>query len=260
MHNKLCTKGKSLGLIGRPLSHSFSKQYFEKKFKVLNLTGYRYDNIELDTLENLRDTVDRLGLDGFNVTHPYKMGILPLLDELDDTARRISAVNTVKVDRSGGIMTLTGYNTDAPAFLETLRPLLRPWHDKALILGTGGAARAVSWALNELGIDSLFVSRNPKKSNQISYRKAYELAPKKTIIINATPVGMGTLKDSSPWARPDLLTSNHLCYDLIYNPAQTCFLQEATFQGATTINGLNMLYRQADIAFDIWTNKENFCL
>ena len=256
MHNKLYTSCKSLGLIGKPLSQSFSKQYFETKFEVLNLTGYHYDNIELDSLDSLLDTVDKICLDGFNVTHPYKMEIIPLLDDLDDTARKIGAVNTVKVDRGDGITTLTGYNTDAPAFALTLQETEFDIHNsKALILGTGGASCAVAWVLDDLGIDYLFVSRTPKASNQISYDEAYKMAVERTLIINATPVGMGSLKGSSPWARPEVLTERHLCYDLIYNPEQTVFLQEAAKHGAIIENGLKMLHRQADIAFDIWTRQ-----
>lgn len=232
---------------------------FEERF---GSGGLRYDLIELESLDGLRDEVERRGLDGFNVTIPYKTEILPLLDAVDDTARRIGAVNTVRVDRNSGAMRLVGFNTDAPAFAESIGPLLRPHHRKALILGTGGASRAVAYALETLGLDILFVSRQPAKAGHpaldslraktVDYATAYALATKRTVIVNTTPVGMFPNCSQSPWQRPDLLTPQHLCFDLVYNPSPTRFLQEAALRGATTCDGLAMLHLQAHKAWHLW--------
>ena len=244
-------------LIGRQLSHSFSKVLFEERF---GSSGLRYDLIELESLDGLRDEVERRGLDGFNVTIPYKTEILPLLDAVDDTARRIGAVNTVRVDRNSGAMRLVGFNTDAPAFAESIGPLLRPHHRKALILGTGGASRAVGHALETLGIDCLWVSRHPAalpahdslRAKTVDYATAYALAAERTVIVNATPVGMFPNCSQSPWHRPDLLGPRHFCYDLIYNPSPTRFLSEASRFGAATKDGFEMLNLQAQKSWHIW--------
>ena len=241
---------QTYGLIGRQLSHSFSQNLFEERFKS---EGYSYRLIELDSIDTLRDTVKRLELDGFNVTIPYKVEILPLLDNFDETARRIGAVNTVKINRNGGKTTLTGYNTDAPAFAATIQnSKFKIQNSKALILGTGGAANAVAYGLESLGIEYLFVSRTPHSSKQIDYETAYTLAPERHVIINATPVGMFPNCSASPWQHPDLLTPRHLCYDLVYNPSPTRFLAEAAAHGATTIDGLQMLHRQAHLSWQLW--------
>lgn len=237
------------GLIGRQLSHSFSKTLFEEHFEQ---DRYAYQLIELDTLDTLRATVVQTGLDGFNVTIPYKTEVLPLLDSIDDTAAKIGAVNTVLVERQGNNVVMKGYNTDAPAFAESIRPLLRQHHRGALVLGTGGAAKAVGCALDGLGVDCLFASRQPHGQQQVDYTTAYSLAPQNTVIVNATPVGMFPNCSQSPWQRPDLLTSQHLCYDLVYNPSPTRFMQEAAQRGAATCDGLAMLRLQAEKSWHIW--------
>ena len=239
-------------LIGRQLSHSFSKVLFEERF---DSEGLRYDLVELESLDGLRDEVERRSLDGFNVTIPYKTEILPLLDAVDDTARRIGAVNTVRVEHDGSSLILKGYNTDAPAFAESIRPLLQPHHQCALILGTGGAARAVACALDDLGLGATFVSRQPSFEfpfEVIGYDSAYELANLYTVIVNATPVGMFPNCSQSPWQRPDLLGPRHFCYDLIYNPSPTRFLSEASRFGAATKDGFEMLNLQAQKSWHIW--------
>ena len=242
----------TFALIGRQLSHSFSKVLFEERF---GSEGMRYDLVELESLDGLRDEVERRRLDGFNVTIPYKTDILPLLDAVSDEARRIGAVNTVRVDREGGAMRLVGFNTDAPAFAESIGPMLRPHHRKALILGTGGAARAVAYALETLGLDILFVSRQSSIEfpfEVIGYNFAYELADLYTVIVNATPVGMFPDCSQSPWQRPSLLGPDHLCFDLIYNPSPTRFLSEASRFGAVTKDGFEMLQLQAQKSWHIW--------
>lgn len=243
----------NLGLIGRKLSHSFSKRYFGEKYGITT-----YSLIELATIDDLQETVSRMRLDGFNVTIPYKCDIIPLLDELDPVAQEIGAVNTVvRRKMENGRYKMYGYNTDAPAFLETLKAHLAPHNRRALILGSGGVSRAVAWALRQLDIEYRIVSRTPPTpSKNITYTDAYNLVEKEdfTIIINATPVGMYPDIDATPWSRPELLTPLHLCYDLIYNPSPTLFLQQAASRGATTIDGLTMLHRQADLAYKIWTS------
>ncbi len=244
-------------LIGKQLSHSFSQTYFSERFASEHLEGYSYDLLETEDLSGLRKIVEEQELDGFNVTIPYKVEILHLLDETDATAQKIGAVNTVKVSNRSGHTRLIGYNTDAPAFAETLKPLLRPHHRSALILGTGGAAQAVAFGLEQLAIDYLFVSRSPHGDNQIDYSTAYAKATEHTIIINATPVGMFPNCSTSPWERPNLLTPQHLCYDLVYNPSPTRFMQEAALRGASVQDGLPMLHRQADLAFSLWTSTKS---
>lgn len=251
------TEGKKdmqhFSLIGRQLSHSYSKMLFEERF---GSGGLRYDLIELESLDGLRDEVERRGLDGFNVTIPYKVDILPLLDDIDDAAREIGAVNTVKVQRTAGRLFLKGFNTDSAAFAQTISQFEEQNKSfditGALILGTGGAARAVAYALSSLGIGHSLVSRAPHGDRQIDYETAYSLASERTLIVNATPVGMFPNCSQSPWQCPDLLGPRHFCYDLIYNPSPTRFLQEAALRGATTSDGLAILHLQAHKAWKIW--------
>ena len=230
---------KKYGLIGNPLDHSLSARLFEERFG-----AGRYELHAIPTLEGLRAWA--LGLGGFNVTLPYKEAILPLLDEVDAEARAIGAVNLVVV-REGR---LCGYNTDAAAFADTLRPLLQPWHSEALILGTGGAAKAVAHALNGLGIKSLMVSR--QGAPHLTYAEAAERARTATLIVNATPVGMAPKEAQTPWSDTRMLSPRHLCYDLIYNPEETRFLLESQLAGAQTANGMEMLRRQAYRSWQLW--------
>ena len=169
------------------------------------------------------------------------------MDELDETARGVGAVNCVDC-REGK---LKGYNTDAPAFAETLRPLLQPWHKAALVLGTGGAAKAVGFALKGLGIEYKFVSRKPV-GEEVGYDEAMELAATHLLIVNATPVGMYPATEASPWPEPQRIVERHLCYDLIYNPQETLFLRQAKRAGATVCGGLKMLQRQAELSWRVW--------
>ena len=236
-----------LGLIGKTLAHSYSQRWFEELFRREGIADAHYGLYPTESLDGFRQWAFREGLDGFNVTIPYKEAIMPLLDELDDTARRIGAVNCVCV-RQGR---LVGYNTDAPAFIDTLRPLLQPWHRHALVLGTGGAARAVGYALRQEGIACTFVSRNPLgKADTVDYEEAARMMETCLLVVNATPVGMYPCEDASPWQRDDLWTDRHLCYDLIYNPDPTLLMRQASWHNAMTKSGLEMLCRQAELSWD----------
>ncbi len=241
---------KTYGLIGHPLSHSFSKKYFTEKFKDLSIDA-QYINCETEHLNNL-DFVKENNLSGFNVTIPYKQTIIPLLDELDEEAKKIGAVNTVKVLENG---TLKGYNTDVYGFKQSIKPFLESHHERALIIGTGGASKSISYVLNALGINVLFVSRIPKNSNEISYEEVNEYVLKAHfLIINCTPVGTYPNVSDAPTIPYEHISSKHLLYDLIYNPNETLFLQKGKLNGAKTLNGLSMLQLQAEKSWEIWNS------
>lgn len=235
---------KNYGLIGNPLGHSLSQKIFNSNF---NQEHFHYSLYERKDLNDLKDWIEREELQGLNVTIPYKEQIIPLLDSLSDDAREIGAVNVVKATDGR----LVGFNTDAPAFAATLKPLLQPQHDHALILGTGGAAKAVAHALKTMGIAYQFVSRTPQEG-AYSYNEAYIQAKHTFLIINATPLGMGQWIAKTPWLDCSMISPKHLCYDLIYNPETTRFLLECELAGAKTMNGLDMLKLQAQLAWKIW--------
>lgn len=245
-----------LGLIGNPLGHSWSQRWFEEMFRREGFEGATYGLYPLPSLDGLREWVLQEGLAGFNVTIPYKEAVIPYLDGLSEEARAIGAVNCVCV-RDGR---LTGHNTDAPAFRETLLPHLKPWHTRALVLGTGGASKAVSHVLRGLGVEPTLVSRGrtrgyaPTKrlSRVVSYAEAADLVKNHLLVVNATPVGMYPDTEATPWPYAERWTARHLAYDLIYNPAPTLFLKQATEHGAATLGGLPMLHRQAELSWDLW--------
>lgn len=244
-----------VGLIGTPLGHSGSADYFARCYP-----DCRYRAYELSSLDKLRTLVKEERLDGFNVTIPYKQAILSHLDAIDDEARAIGAVNCVSVHRIDGILHLTGHNTDNRAFAETLKPLLQSWHRRALVLGTGGAAHAVAYALQRLGIDYTFVSRHPRQHpDTIGYGQVADNlvgtghSEPCTVLINATPLGMWPRTDQTPLPDLEGVGSEHLCYDLVYNPPQSRWLHDCSLRGATVCNGLAMLYRQADMSHQLWS-------
>lgn len=241
------------GLIGYPLSHSFSQKYFTEKFSLLGLTDCHYFNFEIDAIEKLKEVIQsHSNLKGLNVTIPFKEKVIPLLNELDETAMEIGAVNTIKFFIDGDKKWLKGFNTDAFGFQHSLQPLLLPHYKKALILGTGGASKAVAYVLKRLGIDFHFVSRS-KKATHFTYDDLNaELINEHLIIINTTPLGTYPQTDSCPTLPYEYLTDHHLCFDLIYNPTETLFLQKAKSKGATITNGLAMLRLQAERAWEIW--------
>jgi len=244
---------RTYGIIGNPLSHSGSKSYFEKKFREENLEDCRYENYPLHDISELPDLISReLTLCGLNVTFPHKESVLRYIDRLDPLAAQIGAVNVLKINRIGGKVMVEGYNTDMPAFRDTLQPLLKKHHKRALILGSGGASRAVALALKALGINYSIVSRSPKP-NQLSYSMLdNSVIRNHPLIINTTPVGMFPDTESFPSIPYEAVTSDHLLYDLVYNPEETVFLQKGRMAGATVQNGLEMLYRQAEMGWGIW--------
>jgi len=242
------------GLIGYPLVHSFSAKYFEKKFVEEQIGDAEYRLFPVESITKLGDLLNQYeNLQGFNVTIPYKTAILPQLKHLSKVAAGVGAVNCVKVEHTQSGIGLVGYNTDVYGFRESLLPLLKPCHYQALILGTGGAARAVSAALLELGIGYTMVSRSPKDKSNLRYQEVTgEVMSDNLLIINATPVGMYPETDNSPHLPYQFLTERHLLYDLIYNPHETLFLQKGLQAGAAIKNGLQMLELQAEKSWEIW--------
>lgn len=241
------------GLIGYPLSHSFSKQYFAQKFAKEAIANTAY---ELFPLENIVDFPELLQqhphLVGLNVTIPYKQQIIPFLDRLDPVAERIGAVNTIKIDPASGER--AGYNSDYYGFKQSLEPWLSERFAKqALVLGTGGASKAIVCALQDLGIDYQYVSRKPSPE-AITYealRANYTLADF-SLIVNTTPLGMSPHVETAPDLNYDQLMAGQLCYDLVYNPEETLFMKQSAAPGASVKNGLEMLHLQAEKSWEIW--------
>ena len=251
---KKLTREKRFGLIGKNISYSFSKNYFTEKFKSLDLKHFEYVNYDLEKIEYFSKDVlaDKPILGGLNVTIPYKELIMPFIDELDDEASSIGAVNTIKVLDNNR---LKGFNTDAYGFETSLKSCWTGREVGALILGTGGASKAVAHVLQKLGIDFLFVSRSKTSKYMISYQDVdKEILSKHHMIINCSP--LGTFPDVK--AKPDLpyeyLTDRHLLYDLIYNPERTAFLKMGEKAGAIISNGASMLKYQADRSWEIWNS------
>lgn len=255
---------KVFGLIGYPLTHSFSKKYFTEKFSALGLVDHTYELFPLENITDLPQLIaNNPNLAGLNVTIPYKESVLPYLSSIDDTAKAVGAVNTISLtpnpspegEGNSRGFTLIGYNTDVTGFSQSLKPLLHPHHERALILGAGGAAKAIAYVLKGLGIQYYFVSREKKNlPNSLTYAElnaAVFNACK--LIVNTTPVGMYPNIDEAPALPYEFFTPQHLAYDLIYNPTDTRFMQLAAQQGAHTVNGLSMLYSQAEAAWKIWS-------
>lgn len=251
--NQSANKMKTFGLIGNPLTHSFSKSYFEQKFKSEGL-NHKYLNFELQDIDEFPKLIkEHPELCGLNVTIPYKQQVIRFLDEIEKEAHFIGAVNTIKFQDTGGKTKLIGYNTDAKGFEMALKPYLKNYHKKALILGTGGASKAIEFVLKKLGKSCTEVTRRPLKANQISYGLiTKQLMEEHLIIINTTPLGMHPNNEEAPELPYKFIADSHLAFDLIYNPSETAFLKKARNNGAQTINGLKMLHYQADLAWKIW--------
>lgn len=246
---------KTFGLIGFPLSHSFSKKYFTEKFEQENINDCQY---ELFPMENANDMqqllVDIPSLCGINVTIPHKVNVLPFLNELDEAAAKIAAVNCIDIKTVDGKRYLKGYNTDAYGFEESLKPLLKEHHQKALVFGDGGAAKAVKYVLEKLNITYKVVVRKPTEGAILYDDITDAILANHTILINTTPLGMSPNVSTCPAIDYAQLTSQHLAYDLVYNPLETVFLKTAVAQGATVKNGLEMLHLQAEKAWQIWNS------
>jgi len=241
---------KFYGLIGYPLSHSFSKKYFTEKFEKENIKDSEYHAFPIETIELLPQLIkDNPSLRGLSVTIPYKQTVIPFLDELNETAKKIGAVNCIKI--SNGKM--IGYNTDAFGFKQSIKPFLASQHERALILGTGGASKAVEYILKEIGINCFFVTRTKTAENQFIYEEVNEnMLNAIKLIVNATPLGMFPNIDACPAIPYQFITSSHLLYDLIYNPTETEFLKKGKLKGAAIVNGFSMLQHQAEEAWRIW--------
>lgn len=240
------------GLIGRPLGHSFSASFFNEKFKKENIDE-RYELFPLPYIEKVTELIEQHpSLKGFNVTIPYKQDIIPFLSRISEEAKEIGAVNVVRIHRDGGKYLLEGFNSDAIGFKESIQPLLKSYMKKAMILGTGGASKAVSFVMSSLGFQVIMVSR-VAKSDCISYADiSPELMSECHVIINATPLGMWPKIEDAPPIPYSLLTPRHLLFDLIYNPEITEFMKRGLAKGAIVKNGLEMLYGQAIEAWRIW--------
>ena len=242
------------GLIGYPLKHSFSIGYFNEKFQAENIDA-EYVNFEIPRIEDFMEVIsENPNLCGLNVTIPYKEQVIPYLDELDRDTAKIGAVNVIKIIRQAkGKIKLVGYNSDIIGFTQSIEPLLQPNHKEALILGTGGASKAVFHGLENLGVKSTFVSRTKKSDDVLTYQELTpEIMSAHTIIVNCTPVGMYPKVDFCPNIPYEFLTPDHLLYDLLYNPNETLFMKKGKQQGATVKNGLEMLLLQAFAAWKIW--------
>ena len=238
------------GLIGYPLSHSFSKRYFTEKFDREHLTNHAYELFPLSSIEELPGLLKAYPqLRGLNVTIPYKQQVQSYLQEVDPEAAAVGAVNTIKITDKG----LIGYNTDVYGFEESLKNFCPKENMKALVLGTGGASKAVQYVLNRLGIPFLLVSRYPESGDLIYPELNSSIMEEYHLLINTTPLGMAPHLHTCPSIPYSLITQNHYIYDLVYNPETTRFMEIGKAQGAAVKNGLEMLYLQAEKAWTIWT-------
>lgn len=245
-----------LGLIGFPLGHSFSKNYYLAKFEQEHITGIDYDLYSLPNIDEFADLIRKDNrFHGFNVTIPYKQSILKFVDNLSPEAEEIGAVNCLTMHpQDDGRITIKGYNTDAFGFQKSLEPLLTHKHLRALVLGNGGAAKAVCYVLNKLSIPYYLVSRNRENGDIIYSDLDQQTIENHQIIINCSPLGTFPNVDECPDIPYEFITANHLLYDLIYNPEETRFLKKGKEQHAVTKNGYEMLVLQAEKNWEIWKN------
>lgn len=245
---------KKFGLIGFPLAHSFSKKYYDAKIDRQQITGVNYELYAIPSIADFpRLIADNPLLMGVNVTIPYKIDVMDFLDSLSAEAEAIAAVNCIRIDRpTNGEPRLTGYNTDVYGFAESLKPLLRPEHDTALVLGNGGAAKAVTFALTQLGIAHSIVSRAAGKGQYTYAQLDADIIESHPLIINTTPLGTYPAVIDCPDIPYDYLSERHLLYDLVYNPTKTEFLKRGQAKGAVVKNGLEMLELQAERNWEIW--------
>lgn len=243
---------RTFGLIGYPLSHSFSQKYFTEKFRRENIPDCEFKNFSLVDIARLPDLLkENPGLCGLSITIPHKQSVLKLIDTIDPAAREIGAVNCISI----GSGSLKGYNTDVVGFEGTLKPLLRSDHRKALVLGTGGAAKAIAFVLRKLGIEFRYVSRSKGDLTYSDITPA--IIKERPLIINTTPLGMFPNLYECPDIPYGSLSPAHLLYDLTYNPEESLFLKKGKEKGAQIKNGLEMLHLQAEKAWEIWNAAPN---
>ncbi len=243
---------KIFGLVGYPLGHSFSKKYFNEKFADENIDA-EYKNFEIEDINEVTDIINHNDICGLNVTIPHKISVIPLLSQIDPIAEAIGSVNVIKIIRTDNGIITRGYNTDAIGFTTSIKPLIQPHHRRALVLGTGGASKAVVYALQQLlGIDVQSVSRNPAPGIITYADLDSKIMESHTVVVNATPLGMYPHVETHPDIPYRLLSPQHLCFDLTYNPSVTTFMRMSSEFGAKTCNGKGMLIGQALAAWDIW--------
>ena len=257
-------KKRLFGLIGYPLSHSFSQKYFTEKFKRENISDCEFKNFSFKNINELPSLIKQNPtLCGLNVTIPHKQSVMKFLDAIDNSAKEIGAVNCIRLspqsplpgERGSKGVRLIGYNTDAIGFEKSLKPFLKPHHTKALILGTGGASKAIAYVLKKLKIEFVFVSRNQMSASSIRYHDLQkDIIESHHLIINTTPVGMFPNINDCPDIPYQYLSDKHLLYDLTYNPEETLFLKKGKEKGAQIKNGLEMLHLQAEEAWKIWNS------
>jgi shikimate dehydrogenase len=244
----------TFGLIGFPLGHSFSKKYYSEKMERESIENIQYGLFSMENVDSLSDLITQIPtLSGVNVTIPHKVSVMDLLDHIDEEAKAIGAVNCIQIRRKGNQKPhLKGYNTDVYGFRESLRPLLAPHHTHALVLGNGGAAKAVCFALQQLGITYHIVARRPS-SDQLSFDEIDdEIIHKHKLLINCTPLGTFPAIEGYPLLPYASISSAHLLYDLVYNPETTAFMQKGIEQGAQVKNGFEMLELQAERNWSLW--------
>ncbi len=240
---------KIFGLLGKGIDYSFSPTYFENKFNRLNLEGYSYQLIDVDNLDGIKEIIASKGITGFNVTKPYKIDIIKYLDELDETAQQIGAVNCVKVVNN----TWIGYNTDGFGFHQMIKPFLELTHERAFILGKGGASHAIYHILEKLGVQCFFVRREAEEPNELEYSQLNDfMMDQIQVIVNCTPVGTYPDVDVKPQIPYAHLNKSHFLIDLVYNPKESAFLKEGKQRGAMILNGYDMLVWQAEKSWEIW--------
>ena len=243
------------GLIGYPLGHSFSISYFNQKFADENINA-KYLNFEIPSIDDLPQVLDsNPELKGLNVTIPYKEKVMPFLDFISPEARAIGAVNVIKVERQGKKLTLKGYNSDIIGFTQSIEPMLENHHKKALILGTGGASKAISYGLKALGLETVYVSRY-ERPGTIQYETITpDVVREYNVIVNCTPLGMYPKTEECPNLPYEAMDSKNILYDLIYNPDETLFMKRGAERGANVKNGLEMLLLQAFASWEFWHAK-----
>ena len=240
------------GIIGNPLGHSFSRGFFTEKFAREGIDA-QYLNFQIPEIKLLPEVLkENPELRGLNVTLPYKREVIPFLDELSEEAREIGAVNVIRCTMDNGRWTMKGFNSDSIGFTESIKPLLKPHHKKALILGTGGASRAICVGLNRLGLEWKYVSRTPHEGMFTYNDITAETLKEYEVIVNCSPVGMYPKVDECPAIPYEYLTPDNLLFDLVYNPEITLFMKKGTLQGATVKNGLEMLHLQAIASWNFW--------